>query len=248
MEITSNYSITNLFASKQIKIYVDNTHTFGIVVKSIRDFIEDDDWHTTYRLMARDLLEWRELFQQQIQYDEPLYYLQVLMFQLGAYKQYAKVAGNIEKYLKEIIPGVKINGKEKTWEINGVTITPEIWNYVVYLLKLTCGEKVQKPRIFESAEEKAFFIKQQEMENRIKKIKRNANDKKEGGEDQLMKKILAISYSFPHLSFDYLFDQTMAQIHWLATYAAQEVSYRVSSQAYAAGNLKKGSKLDFFIK
>ena len=36
------------------------------------------------------------------------------MFQLGAYKQYAKVAGNIEKYLKEIIPGVKINGKEKT--------------------------------------------------------------------------------------------------------------------------------------
>jgi hypothetical protein len=64
----------------------------------------------------------------------------------------------------------------------------------------------------------------------------------------LMKNLLSITYSFPSLTFDYLFDQTMAQIHWLAKYAAQEVSYRVSAQACAAGNMKKGSKLEFFIK
>ena len=248
MEITSNYSITNLFLSKKIRIYIDGVFTFCINVKSIRDLIEDENWHRTYQLITRDLLDWRDSFANQIQYDEQLYYVQVITFQLGAYKQYTQIANDINKYIQEIIPEVKINNKDKKWEVNGVTITPEIWNYVVYLLKLTCGEKVQKPRIFESAEEKAFFIKQQEMENRIKKIKRNANDKKEGGEDILIKNMLAITYSFPHLSFDYLFDQTMAQIHWLATYAAQEVSYRVNAQAFAAGNLKKGSKLDFFIK
>ena len=248
MEITSNYSITNLFLSKKIRIYINGVFAFCIKIKSIRDLIEDENWHKTYQLITRDLLDWRDSFANQIQYDEQLYYVQVITFQLGAYKQYAHIANDINKYIQEIIPEVKINNKDKKWEVNGVTITPEIWNYVVYLLKLTCGEKVQKPRIFESAEEKAFFIKQQEMENRIKKIKRNANDKKEGGEDQLMKNMLAITYSFPHLSFDYLFDQTMAQIHWLAKYAAQEVSYRVNAQAFAAGNLKKGSKLDFFIK
>jgi hypothetical protein len=30
--------------------------------------------------------------------------------------------------------------------------------------------------------------------------------------------------------------------------AAQEVSYRVNAQAFAAGNMKKGKKLEFFIK
>lgn len=63
-----------------------------------------------------------------------------------------------------------------------------------------------------------------------------------------MKLLLRITYSFPSLTFDYLLDQTMAQILWLHTYAAGAVSYEVNAQAFAAGNMKKESKLDFFIK
>jgi hypothetical protein len=59
---------------------------------------------------------------------------------------------------------------------------------------------------------------------------------------------MAITYSFPSFTIDYLYDQTMAQIHWLRELAAGEVSYRLQSQAAAAGNIKKGNKLNFFIK
>jgi hypothetical protein len=45
-----------------------------------------------------------------------------------------------------------------------------------------------------------------------------------------------------------LFNQTLAQIRWLQKFAAESVSYSVNEQAFAAGNMKKGTKLDFFIK
>jgi hypothetical protein len=49
------------------------------------------------------------------------------------------------------------------------------------------------------------------MERRIRKIKQqNANKSDDNG---IIKSMLAITYSFPSLSFDYLFDQTLAQIH-----------------------------------
>lgn len=63
-----------------------------------------------------------------------------------------------------------------------------------------------------------------------------------------MNGFLAITYAFPSITFDYLFNQTMAQIQWLQKKAAGAVSYEVNAQAYAAGNVKKGKKLDFFIK
>jgi hypothetical protein len=64
----------------------------------------------------------------------------------------------------------------------------------------------------------------------------------------LAKILLYITYAFPSITIDYLINQTMAQIRWLQKYAAGAVSYEVSAQALAAGNMKKGKKLDFFIK
>lgn len=85
---------------------------------------------------------------------------------------------------------------------------------------------------------------QQENEEKIRRIKSQGNQ----GTDDLMKAFLAITYAFPSLTIDYLFDQTMAQIQWLQKYAAGAVSYEVNAKAFAAGNMKKGKKLDFFIK
>jgi hypothetical protein len=48
------------------------------------------------------------------------------------------------------------------------------------------------------------------MDGRIQKIK---NKNKKTDVNGVMKNLLAITYSFPSLTFDYLFNQTMAQIH-----------------------------------
>jgi hypothetical protein len=71
---------------------------------------------------------------------------------------------------------------------------------------------------------------------------------KKGDAEGLIKMMLVITYKFPSLTIDYLFNQTMAQIQWLQKMAAGAVSYEVNAQAFAAGNTKKGKKLDFFIK
>jgi hypothetical protein len=85
---------------------------------------------------------------------------------------------------------------------------------------------------------------QREQEEKIARIKRSGQQDKDG----LIKILLSITYKFPSLTIDYLCNQTMAQIQWLQKYAAGAVSYEVNAQALAAGNMKKGKKLDFFIK
>lgn len=246
MEITHDLSITKLFINKSVNIIINDKSSFIIIPKLVKDFVNDDSWNRTFYLLTLDSFSWKEMFNNQVDYDEPLYYIQLIIFQLAAYQQYRNMADNFEKYLYEILPNLEINKNKKEFIVNDVIITPEIWNYVIYVLQLTCGKKVQKPRIFTSPEEKAFFLKQQEMERRIKKIKQNANNQQDS--EGIIKSMLAITYSFPSITIDYLFDQTMAQIHWLAKMAAQEVSYRVNAQAFAAGNMKKGKKLEFFIK
>ena len=85
---------------------------------------------------------------------------------------------------------------------------------------------------------------QREQEEKIAKLKQS----RDGDKDGLAKILLSITYAFPSITIDYLCNQTMAQIQWLQKYAAGAVSYEVNAQALAAGNMKKGKKLDFFIK
>ena len=254
MKITSNFSITKLFSSKDVLISVieddDNNSlkkTFILKIKTIRDLLEDLDWNGALHIYCMSVDEWRKIIPMEKQ--ESFGYLELVLFELGKYRQYSDFADNLRDYLSEIIPDLEIDYKIKQLRVNDIIITSEIWNYIVYLLKLSNGEKATKPRVFSTPEEKAFFLKQQEMERRIKKIRQDA-DKTSGGEDEtaLIKIFLSITYSFPSLTFDYLFDQTMAQIRWLQSLAAGEASYRVNAQAFAAGNMKKGKKLDFFIK
>ena len=84
------------------------------------------------------------------------------------------------------------------------------------------------------------------MEEKINRIKNSSSNKKDSNES-LLKTFLTIRYKFG-FSFEYLFEQTLAPIQWLQKYAAGAVSYEVNAQAFAAGNMKKGKSLDFFIK
>ena len=146
--------------------------------------------------------------------------------------------------LKFIFEDINIDMVEKKLKIGDITIDEEIWENILYLLKLSCREKVNQPLNFDSEEAQKFFIAQREKEERIAKLKST----KQVDQDALIKSFLSITYAFPSLTIDYLCNQTMAQIQWLQKYAAGAMSYEVNAQALAAGNMKKGSKLDFFIK
>lgn len=247
MYITDNYSISRFFIVKEVVITIDKKDFIKMKLKTVRDFFEDNLWNGIYHMWTQDIDEWHKMFQSarsslSTEYD----YIKFIVFELGAYKQYRDIADTIQKYFQELFENVDFDFTEKEIIINGVTITSQIWNYIIYLLKLSQGEKVTQPRNFSSPEEEAFYLKQLEYEKRINKLR----SKSKNGEDKegLIKTCLYIIYAFPALSFDYLFDQTMAQIYWLQKMAAESISYSFNEKAFAAGNVKKGKKLDFFIK
>ena len=243
MSITDDYSISHLFMEKKVTIFDDKKPILTVNLKTIRDFFTDRSWNGVYHILVSDRKEWLSMFSN-VELEEPFEYLKLLVFHLGQYKQYSDLVNSIIKYLGETIDNLHFDFKEKMLIANGVTITPQIWNYIVYLLKLSQGERVTQPRTFSSPEERAFYLKQMEYEEKIKKIKQDAKNDKDG----IIKMCLYITYCFPSLTLDYLFNQTMAQIYWLQKIAAESVSYSFNEKAFAAGNVKKGKKLDFFIK
>jgi hypothetical protein len=169
--------------------------------------------------------------------------LTLLFYELWQYKEYSSLAKKFKSALEFFFPHIKIKNDSITLD-NGVNMTEEICDYALYIVKLSCGEKVTPPMVFTSEAAKKFYLAQKAAEERIARLKAN-NDK---NKDALLKALLSIEYSFPNYTHEYLLDQTMAQIRWLQSYAAGAVSYELNAQAYAAGNMKKGKKLDFFIK
>lgn len=243
MKIQSNYSISRLFIDKQITFYIENSGSFIMKVKTIYDFFHDDEWNIAYHFLVQSVSFYQKQLNPQI--DSSFAALKMLVFDLGMYKQFSKTTEYIRNTLNDLFPQMTFNFLDKEILINNLTITEEIWDYVLYVLKLICGEKVSLPPTFNSEAEKAFYKAQQEAEERIRKVREKNQS---GDKDGLVKMFLSITYAFPALTFDYLSHQTMAQIQWLQSYAAGSVSYEVNAKAFAAGNMKKGSKLDFFIK
>lgn len=244
MPLSDNFSINRLFMTKDIRVAGDGVD-FIFHCPTIKEmFLNEALSLTLFCLTASD-----EKVGQMIQLKDinsRLQFFQSIIFDLGAFKQISPMAKKLREGLTFLIPTFKCEFQTKSLKIGDITITKEIWDYIVYLVKLCCGEKISKPLVFDSPEAEAFWKKQQEMDARIKKLKQDNSP--EGDNKGLIKQLIAINYSFPSLSIDYLHNQTMAQIHWLRELAAGEVSYRLQSQAAAAGNIKKGSKLNFFIK
>lgn len=244
MEIKSDYSISKLFVNKTISIFVEGK-IIKLKLRTLRDFYEDRDWNTFYHIismsetsLAKTLKMQEDTFKDKTQYD----IIKFLIFDLGQFIQFKKIYTIFLDQFNKLFD--KFEFKQREFVIDDVTIDSDIWEYIVYLLKLSYGEKIEKPIVFSSEEARKFYLAQKANEDKIKKLR----SKKEGDDSDIMKVLLSIIYKFPSLTIDYLFDQTMAQIVWLRKYAAGAVSYEVNAQAYAAGNVKKGKKLDFFIK
>ena len=241
MTIKDNYSITQLFVKKEIKIFVDNK-PFTLFLPTLRDLYEDEKWSNIFFLWTRTIKDAQKYYYKKV--DTALDMINLIVFDAGQYKEYKELHDYYEFYLRRWLPEIEIDYVQKQFKIKDIIINNDIWEYILYILRLSCGEKVVQPPTFESEEARKLYLAQQEQEARIRKIKSQNDTDKDG----LMKAFVAIVYAFPSLDFDYLFDQTMAQIQWLQKYAAGAVSYEVNAKAFAAGNVKKGKKLDFFIK
>jgi len=243
MNISSNYSLSRLFITKNIDITVDNK-VFTLILKPIKEMYLDKDWNAVYHIWTASTENLKKMLP--LEKEEPTSYkiLTLILFQIGVYDKYRKFYDIFHNKLLEIIPDLEIDLGHKELKVNGISITEEIWEYVIYLLKLSNGEKVEKPLTFTSEEARQLYLAQKANEEKIRKIK----SQKQGDTDALSKIMLSITYAFPSFTFDYLYNQTMAQIQWLQKHAAGAVSYQVNAQAFAAGNVKKGKKLDFFIK
>ena len=243
MKISDNFSVSNLFISKTVRVHVDESY-FTIALKVLKDYYSDTEWGTTFHWWTTDADQIKGMYVNQLK--ENLDRITMILFDLGAYSQFRYIYQLFNKYLYEVLPELEINTQSKTLSVNGIPMTPEIWDYVLYILKLSCGMKVVKPPTFNTEEERQWYLAQKANEDRIAKIR--ANNVDHSDREGLGKMLLSITYTFPSFTFDYLINQTMAQIQWLQKYAAGAVSYEVNAQAMAAGNMKKGKKLEFFIK
>lgn len=240
MTIKDNFSLFNLFLDKKVKITVDK-ESFYVRVPTIREFCLEEEINAVFHMWTLPLDQLEKILP--IKTDTSFDLVSNMFFQFGMYKEYSGIVDNFQHALEFFIPNIEIDYKNKELTIGNITITNDIWEYILYVLKLSCGEKVEKPRTFTSEDERQFYLAQKKMNEKIKKIK----SQKPGDSEGLIKSFLTIQYKF-NLSFEYLAEQTMAQIQWLQTHAAGAVSYEVNAQAFAAGNMKKGKKLDFFIK
>ena len=238
MTFNNNFSISKLFMGKDITIYVDNK-PFIIRVHSIKEFYENPDLNSVYHLWTSSLSSIQKLYFTEVK--DSFDAMTTMIFEYGQYGKYLDIANKMRAILPLSLPQINIDMTQKEIKVNGITMTSEIWEYILYILKLSCGEKVNQPLSFDSEEARKFYMAQREQEEKIAKLKQS----RDGDKDGLAKVLLSITYAFPSITIDYLCNQTMAQIQWLQKYAAGAVSYEVNAQALAAGNMKK---LDFFIK
>lgn len=135
-----------------------------------------------------------------------------LVFEFGMYKEYMNFVSILRSGLKAIIPSIVFdNTSHSITAGNGIKLNTEICDYIAYLLKLSCGEKMEKPIQINSEAERRFYLAQKENEEKIAKLR--SQGQKDKAKDGLLKSFLFIEYVFPSYTHDYLLNQTMAQIH-----------------------------------
>lgn len=263
LELNTDFSISRLFLTKKVRIFIEDlelktSQILTFSAPTIADIYTDDKLSMVYKMLTSDFEDFSR--KACIKIETSFDFLDLLLFKLIPFREFSNWNKDVKYFLSTIFKGLNITYDKNLLTIDGVIITKEIWEYFIYVLKLCYGEKARKPQApisLEGMSEEArkFFLAQQELEAKLQKIRRtgihyDSNGKaiQNTSDDAIAKIFLTIIYEFPSLTFDYLFQQTMAQILWLQRYAAGAMSYEVNAQAFAAGNFKKGKKLEPFIK
>lgn len=243
MELSNDFSITRLFFDKNVTITADGKPII-MHLKTVKEIFTDLTWCHFYGLITKNADKNNEKsIYKLLDIQDTFSLIKIILFNLGQYEQFRPFYDILQYGFNSLFDDVEYDMRKNEIIIQNVLITPEIWDYIIYILRLSYGEEIKPPIQFDSEEARQFFLAQQQYEEKIRNLRSQAS-----GEDSILKVLLTITYAFPSLTIDYLGNQTMAQIHWLQKYAGGAVSYEVNAKAFAAGNVKKDSKLEFFIK
>ena len=168
MKITDNYSITTLFITKNINIYCDNK-IIKLNVPTIKDLYTNLDLNSIYHIWTSSFEDLQKLYFTPI--TDCFNAIETMIFEYGQYNRYRIIATKMREVLVWLIPNINIDMKLKALSVDGLTITSEIWDYILYILKLICGEKVTQPLSFDSEEARKFYMAQREQEEKITKLR-----------------------------------------------------------------------------
>lgn len=247
MNYENNFDLFQLFITKDIKVWPEGNPQDYFIIKAptIRDFYLKENLNMIINLLnssTKELKEFNPLLKGEVNF---LTLLNSIFFDLSIYKEFWNFTKSLKSGLEELIPSIIIDKvNKKIFVKEGLELTDDICNSIQKIIKLICGDTREeiKPSSKEAAK---FYEAQKERDRKIAALKAKFG---KSNKDGLLKTFLFIEYKFPTYTHEYLLDQTLAQIQWLQSYAAGAVSYEVNSKVFAAGNMKKGSKLDFFIK
>lgn len=123
MKITDNFSISNLFISKDVLIFVDQK-PLTLRLKVVKDYYHDHEWGTVFHLWTSDLEELQGMYLQKL--NNNLDRVTLILFELGAYDQFRPLYHLFKKYLEDILPNVVIDFQKKTIHIGTIALNPEI--------------------------------------------------------------------------------------------------------------------------
>lgn len=243
-EWKDNYSLFTLFSTKDIKIFRAKEE-ITITVPTIEELLQNDDIAflvSFFRKQNFDTLKER-FFLWKIENSYDL--LKILLFEAGQYQEFYYLKNRILNSFNFLFKDQLQIIESKIIFINNVFLDKTLWEYILYVIYLTQGEKIKKPIVYKTQQEEEFFKQMEEAEKRIAKIKKNSKDQGSWSED-ILKVFITINYIFPSLTMEYLFKQTMVQISWLHQYATKAVNYDVEKNLFVNGKTKK-KKLKFFF-
>ena len=124
MNITTNYSITQLFATKDIDFYLNGQYGFFIRVPTTRQLLTDRKFNRGYLFLTSSIDNLNKLFLVKIK--NVFTAVKLCLFNLIQYKEYKDLIQDISYTLKSLIPDLKIDTNQKQLKINDVIITEEI--------------------------------------------------------------------------------------------------------------------------
>lgn len=123
MEIKDNFSIFNLFLEKKVKIYINKKY-FIINIPTIREFSLNEILNSSYHVWTSDLEKLEEIVSRKL--TSSFDFLNIILFQLGIYREYQDVVENFKESLQFFIPDIKIDYQNKQLIVDDITITKEI--------------------------------------------------------------------------------------------------------------------------
>ena len=125
MNITSDYSITRLFITKEVRVIVDN-QDFIVKVKTLKDFFIDRDWNAAFHIWTSPVNKLgNSLGLKNKSLTDSYDLLHLILFDLGQYSEFRKIYTLFNNVLKDILPQIRIESNNIT--INGISMTREIW-------------------------------------------------------------------------------------------------------------------------